>query len=223
MSVAEAQIQKRCDPYRFGEGATPVLQAGTLGWSVKDLEDPQIRRLWDRGKYEILEGVLTVIPPAYFRGGKVTDNLKFILRSYFTPRNVRAAFSGEVDIATATTRVLRADGVVVLGDELSRFESLRFEMADTSWEDQVLTLPPTLVIESVSQGHEEYDRVTKRKWYAEFKVPHYWVVDAFARKLECLRLRRDHYETEAAGAGNEIVEPASFPGLFISLREVWES
>jgi Uma2 family endonuclease len=223
MSLAEPEILTRRDPYRFGNGVKPVLQVGTLGWSTEDLQDPEIRFLWDQGRYEIIEGVLTVMPPAYFRGGKVANNLKFILRSYLVAHKIRAAFSGEVDIAAAPPRVLRADGVVVLGDDLTRFEALRFDIPNTTWEDHILTLPPPLVIESISEGHEEHDRVTKRKWYARFKVPHYWIVDGFARKLECLRLSGDGYDVDAVGAQSDTVEPPSFPGLKIPLREVWET
>jgi Uma2 family endonuclease len=222
MTVAEAQVLARRDPYRFGNGPTPVLQVGTLGWSLEDLDDPEIRHLWDQGRYEIIEGVLTVMPPAFFRGGKVSDHLKFALRSYFAARGVRATFSGEVDIAAAPPRVLRADGVVIFGDDLPKFEAMRFE-DNTTWEDHVLTLPPTLVIESVSQGHEEHDTVTKRKWYARFGIPHYWIVDGVARTLECLRLNGDHYDVDAAGGQYDVVEPATFPGLKIPLREIWET
>src|SRR3982751_5372533 len=98
MSLAEAEILSRRDPYRFGKGPTPILQVGTIGWSAKDLEDPEIRFLWDQGRFEIIDGVLTVMPPAYFRGGMVVDNLKFLLRSYFKAQQIRAVFSGEVDI-----------------------------------------------------------------------------------------------------------------------------
>jgi len=223
MSLAEPEILTRRDPYRFGNGAEPVLQVGTFGWSVKDLEDPEIRFLWDQGRYEIIEGVLTVMPPAYFRGGKVADNLKFILRSYLVAQKIRAAFSGEVDIAAGPPRVLRADGVVVFGDDLARFESLRFDVPNTTWEDHVLALPPSLVIESISQRHEEHDRVTKLKWYGRFGVPHYWIVDGFARALECFQLNGDRYDLVAAGTQYDMVEPPSFPGLKISLREVWET
>jgi Uma2 family endonuclease len=113
--------------------------------------------------------------------------------------------------------------VVVVGEDLLRFEAQQFEPVGTTWMEHVLTHPPTLVIESLSQGHEHHDQVTKRKWYADLKVPHYWIIDGFARRLECLRLRGEHYDLEASGAHDDTLEPASFPGLRISLREVWES
>jgi Uma2 family endonuclease len=223
MSLAETQILNRWDSYRFGNGPKLSLQPGTMGWSIEDLSDPAVRFLWEEGRYEILDGVLTIMPPAYFRGGKVVDNLKFLLRSYFRAANVRASFSGEVDVAFAPDRVIRADGVVVSGDDLPKFESLTFDPPHTDWQDHELILPPTIIIESVSKGHEAHDRVTKRKWYAEFKVPHYWIVDGFARTLECLRLENEQYILDAMGKQNEILQPSGFSGLTIPLQDVWET
>lgn len=223
MTVAESKILIRRDTYRLGDGLEPVLQPGTRGWSMNDLEDPQIHLLWDQGRYEIIDGVLTVMPPAYFRGGMVVDNLKFLFRSYFKAQGIRAVFSGEVDIAITPTRVVRADGVVIIGEDLPRFEAMQFATAGTTWKDHVLTLPPTLVIESVSEGHEDHDQVTKRQWYAGFKVAHYWIVDGFKQTLECLRLNGDHYVVDTTGAQHRTLEPPAFPGLKIPLLEVWET
>ena len=222
MSLAQRQLPSHRDEYRFGRGPRPALQPGTMGWSVEDLNDPQIRSLWDEGRYEIIDGVLTVMPPAYFRGGKVVDNLKFLLRSHFAAQNIRALFSGEVDIAVEPPLVVRADGVVVLGEELPRFEALRFDDPETTWEDHPLTLPPTIVIESVSRGHEAHDRTKKRRWYAKFKIPNYWIVSGTGRTLQCLRLSGDRYEVDVSGKDDECIEPRAFPGLKIPLGQVWE-
>jgi Uma2 family endonuclease len=223
MTVAEAQVLARRDTDRFGDGPTPVFQVGTIGWSAKDLEDPELGYLWDQGRYEIIEGVLIVMPPAYFRGGMVTDNLKFLLRSHFAAQGMQATFSGEVHLVVAPSRVFRVDGVVLIGDDIAKFDALRFDPPKTDWRDHPIAVPPTLVIESVSQGHEEHDTVTKRKWYARFGIRHYWIVDGVAGTLECLKLNGDHYVRDAAGKQYDVVEPSSFPGLKIPLREIWET
>jgi Uma2 family endonuclease len=221
MTLAESDILGRRDTYRFGNGSEPSLQPGTVGWRIESLDDPVVRALWERGRYEIVDGVLTVMPPAYFRGGQVVDNLKFLLRSHFTSKRVTAEFSGEVEIAVTPTQVARADGVVVWGPDLRKFAAMKFDGPKTDWRDHTLTLPPTLVIESVSEGHEEHDEVTKRTWYAGLGVPRYWIVNGFAKTLTCLRLARKAYQTEAMGEGNQTVRPTSIPGLTIPLRKVW--
>ena len=71
------------------------------------------------------------------------------------------------------------------------------------------------------KGHEDHDLETKRRWYADFGVSHYWVVDVFARELLCLRLEDGAYVVDARGSGNRTIRPSLFPGLSIPLKEVW--
>ena len=58
------------------------FEPGTTGWTASDLDDPAIEREWFRGRYEIVEGVLTKMPPAYFTGGdEPYEKLKRALRA----------------------------------------------------------------------------------------------------------------------------------------------
>ena len=84
-----------------------------------------------------------------------------------------------------------------------------------------MRVAPTLVIESMSIGHEDHDRETKRGWYAELKVPNYWLLNPYARSLECLVLVKDEYRRDAWGRENEQVCPSLFPGLTIPLADIW--
>ena len=209
------------DTYRFGDGPVPVLQPGTLGWSVADVEDPATYALWSRGRYEILNGVLAVMPPAFFYGGSAADNLKYMLRDHFRAQGERLLTSAEVDVAVTDVQVVRADAVAIWGDDLPRFESLVLPPPRTHWSEHVLTLPPTLVIEAVSQGHEVHDRQTKRRWYAGFGVRHYWIVDGLRRTLDCLLLDGDDYGEVGAGRDGDVVRPASLDGFAVPLADVW--
>ena len=109
----------------------------------------------------------------------------------------------------------------MIGDDLARFRTVRLPRR-RSRKNQPLTIPPTLVIESVSRGHEAHDRETKRRRYAEFGVPHYWIVDADARSLDCLRLDGGVYVDAGVGRGDDVIRPAAFDGLSIPLAEVWD-
>jgi len=48
---------------------------------------------------------------------------------------------------------------------------------------------PDCICEILSPSNAATDRVKKRRLYAEHGVPHYWLVDPFARTLEALRLQ----------------------------------
>jgi Uma2 family endonuclease len=85
-----------------------------------------------------------------------------------------------------------------------------------------ILIPPTLIIESVSPGHELHDRRTKKSWYAGFGVAHYWIVDAYARTLDCFRLDAGQYVLHAKGKDAQVLKRLPFPDLVIPLRELWE-
>jgi len=197
------------------------FEPGTTGWTAADLEDPEIEALWARGSYEIVEGVLATMPPAYFLGGRATQKLIRIVEDYLEDSGIDADFASEIEIAISPARVLRADAALLtIEDQLGQAAAAK--KAGSNDPDRTrLLVPPTLIIESVSPGHESHDRRTKKTWYAEFGVPNYWILDAFARTLECYRLADKTYYLDAQGRDQESVSPPAFPGLSIPLPRLW--
>jgi Uma2 family endonuclease len=81
---------------------------------------------------------------------------------------------------------------------------------------------PDLVVEVVSPSSRRYDRVVKLRWYAEIRVPEYWIVDPEDRTLERLVLGKDgRYVIADSLEGNAVFEPPSCPGLSIPMTDVW--
>jgi hypothetical protein len=101
LAVTEASAAQRKCPRRF--------VVGTTGWSVEDLDDPRIERLWDRGRYEIVEGVLTRMPPAYFDGALPIGRLQSLIAVHLAAQGQRGDFAPEVDFIVGRRRVARVD------------------------------------------------------------------------------------------------------------------
>ncbi|HZK81386.1 MAG TPA: Uma2 family endonuclease [Humisphaera sp.] len=199
------------------------FEPGTTGWTASDLDDPEIERQWFNGRYEIVEGILTKMPPAYFAGGNAAFNLAFCIKNFLREQGIRGRFSTEVDIVIDELRVARADVVMLTpADEASQKKAVRRARRGSSIRTRIL-IPPALVIESISPGHESHDKRTKRKWYSEFGIANYWIVDRFRRSLQCMVLRKGLYHDDVAGHGDEELRPSLFPGLVLSLKEIWES
>jgi len=59
---------------------------------------------------------------------------------------------------------------------------------------------PDWICEVVSSSKPAHDRVTKRRLYAAYRVPYYWIVDPEARTFEALRLDVDPAEWREVGA-----------------------
>lgn len=199
------------------------FKPGTTGWTVRDLDDPRIEEKWFRGRYEIVEGVLTIMPPAYFAGGNALFNLIFFIKTYLRGRGLPGRFATELDVVVDEVRVARSDAAMLTPDDEARqAQAAKLEGRPDPRRTRIL-VPPTLVVESMSPGHEHHDLSTKRKWYAEFGVPNYWILDGFAQTLECLVLDGREYRVDASGRQNDQVRTSIFPGLVISLKDVWES
>lgn len=197
------------------------FKPGTTGWTASDLDDPRIESKWLRGSYEIIEGVLTRMPPAYFAGSSAIHKLAYRLTTYLESQGGPAELGPEVDIVIDETRVLKADYVYLSPQDMRRQAEASRAAGKPDPRRARLYVPPTLVIESVSPGHESHDERTKRKWYAEFGVPNYWMLNVFDRTLRCLVLEATVYRDDVAGRDADELRPSAFPGLVIPLTKVW--
>ena len=198
------------------------LIPGSTGWTAADLDDPQTERDWFRGRYEIIEGVLTTMPPAYFAGHASLANLIFLLKSHLKSKGLPSALAPEVDLIIDEARVVRCDAVYLTQQDQQKQARAARLAGKTDLRRARIYVPPTLVIESLSPGHEQHDERLKRQWYSAFGVPNYWLLNAFERSLRCLVLREGAYRVDTSGRGKAKLRPALFPGLTVPLGEVWE-
>lgn len=192
---------------------------GTTGWTADDLDDPQIERQWEEGRYEIIEGVLTTMAPAYYTGGKTLFRLMYMVAAH---AGKAGSFCPEGEVIIDQTRVIRADAVFLTPAQEARQTQAALAAGAVDPDRKRILIAPLLIIESVSPGHELHDRRTKRRWYAEFGVPNYWLLDAFGRSLQCLVLENGAYREDAAGSQEQEVRPSLFPGLVIPLKQIWD-
>jgi hypothetical protein len=195
---------------------------GTTGWTVDDLDDPEIERLWVAGRYEIVEGVLTLMPAAYYDGGFALKRLVRMVDDHALTLGLGDGFSTEVDLILNKRRLPVVDAVFLSPDDRTKQKAAHAATGKrkTLKYGRIL-IPPTLIIESISPGHEAHDRVTKRRWYAEAKVPNYWLLDAMQRSLECLVLDGNDYRVDQSGQESAELRPSMFPGLVIPLARLW--
>ncbi len=134
------------------------FEPGTLGWTAGDLDDPRVEAEWVRGRYEIVEGVLTTMPAAYFEGGMAVQNLIYLLESHLRPQGIRGGFAAEVDIIIDAARVVRADAVFLSRQAKDRQREAAIAAGRADLRRTRILVPPTPVIESISPGHERHDR-----------------------------------------------------------------
>lgn len=161
------------------------------------------------------------MPPAYFAGGNALFNLLFTLKEHLKQNRLPGRFAMEVDIVIDEDRVAVADAAFLTKQDETRQASASHRAGSSNPNRTRLLVPPTLIVESISPGHEGHDLRLKKRWYAEFRVPHYWIIDAFQESLTCLRLDGRKYRTAASGRGTEQLKTSLFPGLVIPLEPIW--
>src|SRR3954464_13775008 len=99
MNVASTDIETR------------EFAAGTTGWTADDLEDPEVERLWDQGRFEIIEGVLTQMPAARLDDGGAFLNFVFELKAHLKANKDKGILSTETDVILQNMRIPRVDAV----------------------------------------------------------------------------------------------------------------
>lgn len=80
--------------------------------------------------------------------------------------------------------------------------------------------PPELVVEISSPTTRRRDRTLKMARYAALGIPHYWLVDPDARRLECYRLENASYTLVVAADGDATLTHPDWPGLTVTLADL---
>ena len=81
---------------------------------------------------------------------------------------------------------------------------------------------PDIAVEVLSEGSDRYDRNAKLLGYARLGVGEYWIVSPDAGSIERLVLRRGKYVVEQVASGKDTVTPPKFPGLKVSVAELFK-
>lgn len=132
---------------------------------------------------EIIQGTIVTLPSPLPRHAKAQRALAGFIGGPFDDDDGRGGPGGwwillEVDVRFAPHVVVRPD-----------LAGWRRERLPEPWDLRPIDTRPDWVCEVISPSNAAFDRVTKRRVYAEHGVPHYWLVDPDARTLEALRLQ----------------------------------
>ncbi len=161
----------------------------------------------DGNRYEILQGNLLVTPaPSPFHQ-RVSKRLQRQLEAYFEARALGEVFDAPVDVILTFHDVVEPDLVVV--SDPKQITKRAIEGA------------PLLVVEILSPSTRKRDRTVKARRYAELGIPHYWIVDPDAQRIECYRLQATTYAQILDGVSPARLTHPDFPDLQVDLSAIW--
>ena len=161
----------------------------------------------DGKRYELLEGELYVTPAPSPLHQRISKRLQRKLEAYFEGRSLGEVFNAPIDLILTPHDVVQPDLVVVT------------EPAHVS--DRAIEGPPALVVEVLSPSTRDHDRTVKARRYAALGIRHYWLVDPEASRIECYRAEAGAYALVVQAQGEASLSHPDWPGLTISLAELW--
>ena len=182
-----------------------ATQAQAHGWTYQEL-----LTLPDDGKrYEIIEGVLYEMPGANAVHARIITNLMvFIFGPLMTTLKIQL-FTAPLDVFIRDGDPVQPDLLILLPDQLDLIAKRGVEG------------PPALVVEVLSPGNPEHDRITKRAIYARAGVAEYWIVSPEAATIEILTLHDSHYVVHARVGGDEPLTSPALPALTGTAAQVF--
>jgi len=183
----------------------PPLLEKKKAWTYKDyLTLPE-----DNNLYEIIDGELYMTPAPTPLHQKVSHNLQRLLGNFVKQHDRGDIYPAPVDVVFDSSNIVQPDIIFISRENRSIVKEKNIQGA------------PDLVIEIVSPGTFQKDRVFKMKIYARYGVKNLWLIDPHNRTLEAFELDKETYRLVDALAGEEIFRPSLFPDLTIPLKEIW--
>ena len=182
---------------------SPLVRRYTLE-EFFDLPAPQ-----GGGHYELIAGVLYVVPPPGGPHHLSTSALIRIFSRYCDAHPHRCTlFVPRAPIWIPAATYLEPDLFLVRTERLREMDAGRLTTAD-------------LVVEILSPGSATYDRTTKADTYAALGVGELWLVDLETQTIEQRVLSGTAYTTRGRFSGVQAVTSAAFDGLVVRPDEVF--
>ena len=182
-----------------------AIEQPKRAWSYDDLFDlPE-----DGRRYEIIAGVLYEMPAPNRAHARLIMNLILYVFGPVIDGIGAHIYTAPVDVFMADADPVQPDLLLLLSDQLDLESKRGIEGA------------PALVVEVLSPGNPEHDRITKRALYARGGVREYWLVSPEAGIVEILVLDGDRYRTHARIGGDESLTSTVLPELHNPVANVF--
>lgn len=162
----------------------------------------------DGSHYELIAGVLYVVPPPTGPHHLAASHLGSVFGEYVRSHRRRGhVFFPRTPLWSSPDTYLEPDLFLVASERLATMDAGRMTTAD-------------LVVEILSPSSATYDRNTKADTYAAMGVRELWLVDIERRAIETRVLEGGRWTRRAMFTGDAVVESAVFAGLSVVVSDV---
>ncbi len=165
----------------------------------------------DGRRYEIVNGVLLLMPSPSRSHQKTVLEIATYLRTHIQTASLGEVYVGPFDVELAHDTVFQPDVLVVLNAGLEKVT-----------EGGVIGAPD-LVVEVASPSTAPYDRLSKYEKYAQARVPEYWIVNPEKRTVEMLTLAGTTYRSLGIFEGRATLPSRVIPELPVRVEQFFAS
>ena len=171
------------------------------------------RSLPENGKrYQLVDGDLLMMAPApSYRHQAILRNLEYPLLQFVERNRLGTVLFAPLDVVLSDTDVVQPELLFL----------------STAHRDRIVTEgvrgAPDLVVEILSPSTRELDLTVKRKLYARYEIPEYWIVDPDAQTIAVYRLAEDPEKPLRTYQAGQSLQSPLLPGLMIPLNDVFRA
>lgn len=160
------------------------------------------------GHYELIAGVLHVVPPPTLSHSINVSRLLVALATYAAAHPDQCILLVPRAAVWTTDTYLEPDMFLIRPERLPDMQANRPSSAD-------------LVVEVLSPSTAVYDRTAKADTYAALGVQELWLVDVQTQSIEQRVLRAAGWEVVGTFSGNEPVRARAFAGLGVIPSQIF--
>jgi len=157
---------------------------------------------------ELWDGEFVMSPSPTFYHQKLIERFHDRLRAWVVPRNLGETCMSPMDMILTQRNVSQPDVLFVSKDRLGIIQ------------DRVRG-PADLVVEVVSPGSRQKDRIEKRDLYEQHGIKDYWMIDPDAQTMEVLFLNAGEYRLAGRWHPGETAQSRLLEGFTVSVSELF--
>lgn len=164
----------------------------------------------DDNRYEIIEGVLIMVPAPVPYHQIVSQRIGFELIKFIKENKIGELFHAPCDVVFNNTNVVQPDIMVILNKNLQIIK------------EKNISGPPDIAIEILSESTAHKDLIKKRRLYEKFQVKEYWVVDPMEKLIAIYSLKNERFEEIKTYSKKEKLTSPILKGFSLQLSDIFK-
>jgi Uma2 family endonuclease len=156
---------------------------------------------------ELWNGEIVMSPAPHPNHQRIVGKFYKKLDRFVEERELGEVFFSPVDVVLTQHRVVQPDVVFI--------SNARRDIV----QDRIQGVPD-LVMEVISEGSWQRDRIQKKALYEQFGLPEYWLIDPDSRTVEAFALVKGAYQLHSKATGAEHAKSKLLAGFKISFSEL---